>query len=379
MDPNTAEFQIEDPEERLRRVRESYRPQYQERVQYQDPYGDINMQPREQGFLERWLSNPLTQGGIAMLAANSGDPLANIGYGLQVAGHAYGQRNQAENELLDLQMKRAEAKQKARREVAAENRDIDKSNRDIYKEQKLLDYAAGIRAKDPATAALIEAGITSGVAAPTAFAPQIYKQGEKYFEVVPDNKGGRTVREVPPGMVPFNAEAKTPGFQGQVAYAQGQGKTEGTAAGTITAGGMTAANNASSVDQILQDAKNLLPKATGSLGGATLDKISAATGYGTEGSKANASLAILGNKLLMMVPRFEGPQSDADRQTYVQAAGDLSNPLVPVQTRLAALETIKTLMNRTKEKGYPQSPYAPQGTTAPVGTGQPQGEWRIVR
>jgi hypothetical protein len=144
-----------------------------------------------------------------------------------VAGAAYGQRNQADNELLELQMKRAEARRKARRETAMENRDIDKSNREIYQQEHLLKYADSIEATKPQEAAMIRAGITSGVAAPTSFAPQIYKQGDKYFEVIPDNKGGRQVREVPGGMVPFSAESKTPGFQGQVSQEKSAGEVRG--------------------------------------------------------------------------------------------------------------------------------------------------------
>jgi hypothetical protein len=369
MDPNIAEYQIEDPEERLRRVRESYRPQYQEREQYRDPYAEVSAQPREQGFLERWLSNPLTQGGIAMLAANSGDPLQNIGYGLQVAGHAYGQRNQAENELLDLQMKRAEARQKGRRETAATNREIDKANASIYKEQKLLDYADQIEATRPQEAAMIRGGITSGVAAPTAFAPQIYKKGDQYVEVVFDNKGNRTERAVPAGAVPFNAEVKTPGYQGQVAYSKGQATEEGKAAGLATAGDMTAAKNAGKAEAVIGEAARLLPRATGSGGGALIDQAAGFIGLGTEGAQNNARLSILGNQLLMMVPRFEGPQSDKDTETYKQAAGDLSNPAKPISVREAALDTIRTLTQKASEKGYPRTPYSPGGTTAPAGSG----------
>ncbi len=223
----TMQYQIEDPEELLRRTRDSYRPQYQERARYEDPYEGVTYQPREQGFLERWLTNPLTQGGIAMLAANSSDPLANIGYGLQVAGNAYGQRNQADNELLDLQMKRAEARRKAKRETALENRDIEKSNRELYQQDQLLKYADRVEATNPEQAAMIRAGITAGIAAPTSFAPQIYQKDGKYFEVVPDNRGGRQVREVPAGMTPFNVESKTPAFQGAVSQSKAEGELKG--------------------------------------------------------------------------------------------------------------------------------------------------------
>ena len=223
----TMQYQIEDPEDLLQRTRDAYRPQYQERARYEDPYEGVTYQPREQGFLERWLTNPLTQGGIAMLAANSSDPLANIGYGLQVAGNAYGQRNQADNELLDLQMKRAEARRKAKRETALENRDIDKSNRELYQQEQLLKYADSIEATDPRTAAMIHAGITTGVGVPTSFAPQTYKRGDDYVEVTFDNRGGRTERVLPKGTVPFNADTKTPAFQGAVSEKKAEGKIRG--------------------------------------------------------------------------------------------------------------------------------------------------------
>lgn len=72
-------------------------------------------------------------------------------------------------------------------------------------------------------------------------------------------------------------------------------------------------------------------------------------GGGGEASKADAQLKILGNKLTAQVPRFEGPQSDKDTAIYQAAAGDLQNPNIPIQTRLAAVDTMIGL----NKKYYP--------------------------
>jgi len=372
----TMQYQIEDPEELLRRTRDSYRPQYQERARYEDPYEGVNYQPREQGFLERWLTNPLTQGGIAMLAANSSDPLANIGYGLQVAGHAYGQRNQADNELLDLQMKRAEARRKAKRETALENRDIDKSNRELYQQEQLLKYADSIEGTDPRTAAMIRAGITTGVGVPTSFAPQTYKRGDDYIEVTFDNRGGRSERVLPKGTVPFNADIKTADRQGEIAYAQGYGSSTGKGRGETENKQTTEVKNAVDIAPILADIELVLPKSTGSGAGALVDQAGRFIGYDTEGAKAISQLQVLGNKLIQNVPRFEGPQSDKDVELYKQAAGDLANPRTTVAERQAALERIKELYARTRAKGYPANQNAQPGGGQPAPAA---GGWRIVR
>ena len=52
----------------------------------------------------------------------------------------------------------------------------------------------------------------------------------------------------------------------------------------------------------------------------------------------------------MNVPRFEGPQSDRDTATYREAAGNLANPNIPVETRIAAFKTIQEINRK----------YAPQ-------------------
>jgi hypothetical protein len=92
----------------------------------------------------------------------------------------------------------------------------------------------------------------------------------------------------------------------------------------------------------------LIEKATGSGAGALLNIGAGFFGKATEGSVALGALAPIFNKVLMMVPRFEGQQSDKDTKVYTQAAGDLANPNTPTATKMSAAKTILRLMKNRK-------------------------------
>ena len=49
-----------------------------------------------------------------------------------------------------------------------------------------------------------------------------------------------------------------------------------------------------------------------------------------------------------MIPRFEGPQSDKDTQSYRDASGDIANPATPNPIKKAAAKVILDLMTRRK-------------------------------
>jgi hypothetical protein len=51
-----------------------------------------------------------------------------------------------------------------------------------------------------------------------------------------------------------------------------------------------------------------------------------------------------------MVPRFEGPQSNADTTSYKQAAGQLADPTLPPEIRKAAGKTVLRLMKSRKDQ-----------------------------
>lgn len=94
----------------------------------------------------------------------------------------------------------------------------------------------------------------------------------------------------------------------------------------------------------------LLEKSTGSGFGRMVDASAAFVGKATEGAKAAASLAPIADLVLKMVPRFEGPQSDRDTQSYKEAAGQLADSGLPNETRKDAAKVILRLMKERKDQ-----------------------------
>jgi hypothetical protein len=92
----------------------------------------------------------------------------------------------------------------------------------------------------------------------------------------------------------------------------------------------------------------LIDKSTGSGFGALVDKGVDFFGGSTEGAVAASALAPIYDLALKMVPRFEGPQSDKDTQSYRDAAGNLANPAVPNSRKKAAALEILRLMKARK-------------------------------
>ena len=104
--------------------------------------------------------------------------------------------------------------------------------------------------------------------------------------------------------------------------------------------------NAKTVISLLDAADKLLPGSTGSTIGAGVDLLAGFGGTATKGATAIAQLKTIEGQLIGNMPRMEGPQSDADRMLYQQAAGDLANPMKPVSIRQAASKTIRELQQR---------------------------------
>ena len=91
----------------------------------------------------------------------------------------------------------------------------------------------------------------------------------------------------------------------------------------------------------------------------------------SRGAQAAAELAPIADMVLKMVPRFEGPQSDADRKAYEAAAGRLADPTIPNETRLAAARRIIRLMENRRGQ-FTSSPIAPpRGGATPTSATTP--------
>jgi hypothetical protein len=107
----------------------------------------------------------------------------------------------------------------------------------------------------------------------------------------------------------------------------------------------------------------LIDSATGGYLSNLFDTAAAVFSYGTEKSAAIARLAPIADLALKMVPRFEGPQSNYDVQSYKDAAGNLANPNVPANIKRAAADEIVRLFKKYKN----QFEYAGDGGAAAGG------------
>jgi hypothetical protein len=92
----------------------------------------------------------------------------------------------------------------------------------------------------------------------------------------------------------------------------------------------------------------LIETATSSYLGAGRDIVAKTFDYATPGAVASGALAPIYDKVLKMVPRFEGPQSDKDTASYNNAAGNLTNPTTPSAVKMAAAKEILRLMKARK-------------------------------
>ncbi len=95
---------------------------------------------------------------------------------------------------------------------------------------------------------------------------------------------------------------------------------------------------------------DLIDQSTGSHIGNLFDGAMATIGVGTPGYVANARLAPIADLVLKMVPRFEGPQSNYDVQSYKDAAGNLADPTVPNNVKRAAADEIVRLFKKYEDQ-----------------------------
>jgi hypothetical protein len=96
--------------------------------------------------------------------------------------------------------------------------------------------------------------------------------------------------------------------------------------------------------------KGLIDQSTGSGIGRLVDVSAGAFGSATPGAIAIAKLKPIADMALKMVPRFEGPQSDKDTQSYKEAAGQLADASLPTDLRKAAGKEVLRLMKARKNQ-----------------------------
>lgn len=114
----------------------------------------------------------------------------------------------------------------------------------------------------------------------------------------------------------------------------------------------------------------LIDQSTGSGLGRVRDLAARGVGVATSGDIAIGKLKPIADLVLKLVPRFEGPQSNADTQSYQQAAGQLADPTMPREIRKEAANVIIRLMKNRKNQFVSQdminTPTASGGSGAPA-------------
>lgn len=105
--------------------------------------------------------------------------------------------------------------------------------------------------------------------------------------------------------------------------------------------------------ELVDEAERLIGKATGSVLGTGRDLTLGMAGISTEGAQAAAQLKVLQGALMMNIPRMEGPQSDKDTQLYREMAGQIGDSTLPIETRRAAIRTIRRLNEKYSGGGQP--------------------------
>jgi len=92
----------------------------------------------------------------------------------------------------------------------------------------------------------------------------------------------------------------------------------------------------------------LIDQSTGSGAGRLIDYGAAFGGVATPGAIAIGKLKPIQDLVLKTIPRFEGPQSNIDVQSYKEAAGQLADPSMPTKIRKEAGKTVLRLMQKYK-------------------------------
>lgn len=148
-------------------------------------------------------------------------------------------------------------------------------------------------------------------------------------------KGPRSGQLVKPGGDPVVRSQDNPSLQGAI-----------TAAKTGAEATAKRDFNMQGIGNVIGEAEKILGgkvAPTGSGVGAVVDKAGSMVGVSPKGAAEADQLKVLSGVLTSKVPRFEGPQSDADRKFYVEMAGQVGDSTLPISRRVAALETVKRL------------------------------------
>lgn len=112
----------------------------------------------------------------------------------------------------------------------------------------------------------------------------------------------------------------------------------------------------------------LIDQSTGSGAGRLVDIGAGFVGQATKGAIAIGKIAPVADLVLKMIPRFEGPQSNKDTQSYKEAAGQLADPTLPTAIRKEAGKTVLRLM-KERQGQFVSSDMAAENVAPAAGGG----------
>lgn len=145
------------------------------------------------------------------------------------------------------------------------------------------------------------------------------------------------------------------------AMTQGGGQIQG---GPVAEAVVKNQKNMEKLGGLINQAREILPQATASGLGAKVDDANRFFGRTTSSAQNAAKLGSIGGNMMMLMPRMEGPQSDADRRNYETMAGKVGDPTVPAEERAAALDAMEEIAVRYA--GQPQAAKQPEAPKASV-------------
>jgi hypothetical protein len=139
--------------------------------------------------------------------------------------------------------------------------------------------------------------------------------------------------------------------------------------------------NLGKLGDLIKQARASLPNATASGIGAQIDTAARYVGQTTTGAQEAAKLAAIGGNMMMMMPRMEGPQSDADRRNYETMAGKVGDSTVPAEERAAAMDALEEIIARNsgKPQQLKQPSVAPAGQPSIVRTGKDASGRKVIQ
>jgi hypothetical protein len=208
----------------------------------------------------------------------------------------------------------------------------------------------------------------------TKFQIQGYSNGQP---VVVDGNTGQPITGQAGGQVTATANKTPADYEAEQKQKEKKGEIVGKTEGEQIAKDIKNQAFSDSTYGIIAPIADLIKKSTGSGVGSAVDSLAGVIGKSTSGAQAIQQLKVLSYPILANVPRFEGPQSDYDVQIYKQAAGDFANDKLPIETRLAALQGMITLLKKYDKEGKNDwtfggnAPASGTSGAAPAGQAQP--------